>query len=137
MKRLRLTLILVLLTAPELHAGIELNFWHSYTNRFTNEPGYSFHIIDYKRGLFFSHGGLTTRSEKWSYSLQLAGVGPVYSSQQIKVATIYPHESVTVDSGSVSIDPKQKTVTIGLRITDNGKIMDFVGNGTHRIRNSD
>jgi len=39
--------------------------------------------------------------------------------------------------GSVSIDPKQKTVTIRLRITDNGKIMDFVGNGTHRIRNSD
>jgi hypothetical protein len=120
--------------AATAQAGTELDFWHSYTHQPSGAVHFSFHIANYKRGLFFGSCGPSTRSLQWEYDMDLAGPGPRYTSEQITVTR--EGKRVVVAAGTISVDPKQRHATIDLRTAPGNSqtaAVDFVGNGTHRI----
>jgi hypothetical protein len=65
-------------------AGTELDFWHSCAPP-SGPTHFSFHVANYKRGLFFGSCGISTRSLQWEYDVTLTGNGPVYQQDQIAV----------------------------------------------------
>src|SRR5260370_24175421 len=89
--------------AAEAHAETKLDFWHFYTHQPSGVTHYSFHIANYKRGLFFGSCGPSTRWLQWEYDVDLAGNGPVYEKRQVALTTEGKH--VEVISGSITIDP--------------------------------
>jgi len=115
-------------------AATELDFWHSYTHQPSGITHYSFHIANYKRGLFFGSCGPSTRSLLWSYDVDLAGTGPSYRTNQI--ALTIDGKSFPVLSGTIAIDLKQEKVIIDLQVERNGSAAPFVANGVHRINKS-
>src|ERR1035438_1899968 len=65
------------------NAGTILDFWHSYTHQPSGVTHYSFHIANYKRGLFFGSCGPSAKSLQWEYDMDLTGCGPIYHKEQI------------------------------------------------------
>lgn len=127
----------LLSAATNAQAGTELDFWHSYTHQPSGVTHFSFHIANYKRGLFFGSCGPSTRSLQWEYDVDLAGAGPVYKGEQITLRQ--EGKQVPVASGTISVDAQQQHATIDLRTTQPGTnspagATNFLGNGTHRIR---
>jgi hypothetical protein len=137
-KLLSLALVACFLSsAASARAGTELNFWHSYVHQPSGVTHFSFHIANYKRGLFFGSCGPSTRSLQWGYDVDLAGSGPLYTSDEIKLEL--DGKRIPVASGTISIDPNQQQATIQLQITQPGTNQpvnpaNFKGNGTHRIQ---
>jgi hypothetical protein len=135
-----LSLVLIacfLSLAPQASAGTELNFWHSYVHHPSGVTHFSFHIANYKRGLFFGSCGPSTRSLQWGYDVDLAGPGPRYTPDQIALRV--DGKTVSVVSGTIGIDTRQEQATIQLQIAQPGTNQlvtstIFPGNGTHRIR---
>ena len=126
-----------LVLAPPARAGTELNFWHSYVHQPDGVTHFSFHIANYKRGLFFGSCGPSTRSLQWSYDVDLAGAGPLYNRDQIKLSV--DGKQLEVSLGTISIDSNQQHATIQLQITQPSTHQpatstNFAGNGTHQIR---
>ena len=129
--------LLYLFSGAKVSAGTELDFWHSYTHQPSGSIHFSFHIANYKRGLFFGSCGPSTRSLQWGFDLDLAGPGPVYSKDQITLTR--DGKPVTIASGSINVDAKQDHATIRLQTCAAGTNQpaipaDFPGNGTHRIK---
>ena len=141
MKR-KITLCLALFafwlgSAAPVRAGTELNFWHSYLHQPDSVIHFSFHIANYKRGLFLGSCGPSTRSLQWGFDVDLAGPGPGYSRDQICIRA--DGKPVEVASGTVSITPNQQQATIALQLVQPGTNkpgtpINFPGNGTHRIQ---
>jgi hypothetical protein len=127
-----LSLVLLAAGPPNLHAGTELNFWHSYLHAQTSTPHFSFNLAKYKRGLFFGSCGPSTRSQQWLFTFDLTGDGPAYSLGQITLTSDEPR-AVKVTGGAVTIDTKHDRAVIALQIDDAGLSTAFVGNGTYRI----
>ncbi len=127
----RVVLLTLVVLASEAQAGTELSFWHSYTPP-AGEIHFSFHIANYKRGLFFGSCGPSTRSLQWAYDVCLVGKGPVYRKEQITITS--DSRSVAVADGTITIDSKQQRATIDLRAGNQDGPTNFVGNGTWRIR---
>jgi len=113
-------------------AGTELDFWHSYTHQPSGVKHFSFHIANYKRGLFFGSCGPSTRSLQWEYEVDLAGVGPDYGKDKIIITT--EGKRVEIASGTIAFDFGAHSAKIDLRIQSEGVPKDFPGNGTHRIK---
>src|SRR6516162_9829291 len=86
-------------------AETKLDFWHSYKHQPSGVIHYSFQIANYKRGLFFGSCGPCTRSLQWEYDIDLAGAGPIYQKDQIKITS--ETKNVDVISGSVRVDSKR------------------------------
>jgi hypothetical protein len=117
--------------SAEAHAEIKLDFWHSYTHQPSGVTHYSFHIASYKRGLFFGSCGPSTRSLQWEYDIDLSGNAPIYHKDQMTITS--EGKRVEVESGTITIDPKQRETTIDLRVKGPAGVTNFFGNGTHRI----
>jgi hypothetical protein len=118
--------------AIPVNAGTELDFWHSYTHQPSGKSHYSFHIANYKRGLFFGPCGPSTRSVQWEYDVDLTDNGPVYQKDQIAIKA--EGKPFAVAAGTISIDAKQQNAKIDLQIGRDGTTTNFVGNGTWRIK---
>jgi hypothetical protein len=130
---LQSTIIFVLFcAAADASAGTKLNFWHSYTHQPSGVTHYSFHIANYKRGLFFGSCGPSTRSLQWEYDVDLVGIGPIYSKDHITITI--EGKSVEVVSGTIAINTEGQTAKIDLRINYERSATDFAGNGTHHIK---
>ncbi|HSU54717.1 MAG TPA: hypothetical protein VLT36_11715 [Candidatus Dormibacteraeota bacterium] len=76
----------LVLFATSVLAGTTLDFWHSYVHAQTHETNYSFHLSDYKRGLFWGSCGPSTKSLQWSFTFDLSGDGPVYTNRQVSIS---------------------------------------------------
>jgi len=129
-----LTGILTLSTAAQ--AGTELDFWHSYTRQPGGVKHYSFHIANYKRGIFFGSCGVSTRCLQWAYEVDLAGTGPYYSADQVTLTM--EGRKVPVASGTIVLDDRHLQATINLKVLPQGTnqtavAIDFLGNGAHTI----
>ena len=109
----------------------KLDFWHSYTHQPSGVIHYSFHIANYKRGLFFGSCGPSTRSLQWDYDIDLAGNGPTYEKEKMTITS--EGKKVDVVSGTITIDPDQREARIDLRVRIGTQTNDFRGNGTHRV----
>jgi hypothetical protein len=126
----------VFCSALPARAGTELDFWHSYVHQADGATHFSFHIANYKRGLFFGSCGPSTRSLQWGYDVDLAGPGPRYTADQITLRV--DGKPVSIASGTIAVDLNQQQATIQLQITQSGTNQpvtstNFPGNGTHRI----
>ena len=124
-------------SATSARAGTELNYWHSYIHQPDGVAHFSFHIANYKRGLFFGSCGPSTRSLQWGYDVDLAGPGPRYSAYQIMLRV--DGKPISIASGTIAIDSNQLHATIQLQVTQPGTNQpgasaNFPGNGTHPIR---
>jgi hypothetical protein len=112
-------------------AEMKLDFWHSYIHQPSGVIHYSFQIANYKRGIFFGSCGPSTRSLQWAFDIDLAGKGPTYNKDQIKVTS--DTKRVEVVSGTVTIEAGERDATINLRVKSSGSEIQFTANGTHRI----
>ncbi|HZR18514.1 MAG TPA: hypothetical protein VFE51_14570 [Verrucomicrobiae bacterium] len=121
----------VILCQSLAHAETRLDFWHSYSPP-TGIVHYSFQLASYKRGVFFGSCGPSTRSLKWEYDIDLEGIGPVYTKEQIKITS--DAKPIEIVSGTISIEAKQSEANLRLRVRSAGGDSEFVGNGTHRIK---
>ncbi len=114
-------------------AGTSLDFWHSYTPPETGQKHYSFHLVNYKRGLFFGSCGLATRSQQWAFQFDLGGEGLRYGPEQISLSN-EDGKQIHIVSGQISIDPKQTRALIALEIEQAGATNHFGGNGNYPIK---
>jgi hypothetical protein len=119
------------LTTPA-NAGTELDFWHSYTHQPSGVTHYAFHLVSYKSGLFFGSCGLSTKSLRWEYNVDLTGNGPVY--QQAQIAVTADGKRLAVGSGTITIDAQGQKAAIDLQIQRDAGMAAFVGNGKWRIK---
>jgi hypothetical protein len=133
MRKLKIILVVIfLLSASRSHAGTVLDFWHSYVHAKTHQTHYSFHLARYKRGLFWGSCGPSTKSQQWSFIMDLAGNGPVYSSQEIAISDDNGG-AVIVVSGRVVTDLKRMRAKIDLEVENDGSTKKFIGNGEYKI----
>jgi len=114
-------------------AGTVLDFWHPYASAQTHQTHYSFHVSQYKRGLFWGSCGPSTTSQQWSFNFDLAGEGPVYSSQNIGLSDDNG-KALRVVSGEVTTDLKRGRAKIEIEIESSGHTNKFIGNGEYAIR---
>lgn len=126
-----LTLLSLVFSLNITRAETKLDFWHSYKHQPSGVIHYSFQIANYKRGLFFGSCGPCTRSLQWEYDIDLAGAGPVYEKDQIKITS--ETKSVDVISGSVRVDPKRNEAILNLQVRSEIGVLAFRGNGTYAI----
>jgi hypothetical protein len=120
-------------------AGTTVDLWGSYTNKLSGEKHYDFDLRNFKVGLFL---GIcpTTKQLQWSYHFDLAGQGPKYGADQLKVDDNVAYNLnltnvyLKVVSGSVTIDRGFHTLTIDLRVEKDGATNSFVGNGAYAYR---
>ena len=72
--------------------------------------------------------------EPWIYALGLRGKAKVYRKGTIELFEPRPcGSSLQLDSGLVEVDRKKGTVHIALKVAQDGKIIDFVGNGDYPL----
>ena len=116
----------------EAWAGTGLDFWHSYLHAPDSVRHYSFRLTSYKRGLFFGSCGPSTKSLQWAYDIDLAGPGPTYEKNLIKITE--DGKDIELFSGSVVIDLKRDQATIDLQVKVAGSPVSFRGNGLYRIK---
>ena len=121
----------LLLAAASATAGTELDSWHSYRHQPSGVVHYGFHLASFKRGLFVGSCGFSTKSLRWGFDFDLAGPGPVYQKEEVKVST-EDRSSLKVISGQITIDPRLQA-TIGLVVEEAGIQRQFIGNGKYRI----
>ena len=114
-------------------AGTVLDSWHSYTRAQTHQTHYSFHVTQYKRGLFWGSCGPSTKSQQWSFNFDLAGEGPVYSSQDIGLSDDNG-KVLHVVFGEVATDMKRGRAKIEIEIESGGRTNKFIGNGQYAIK---
>ena len=124
--------LVVLLIAANIFAGTTLDFWHSYVHAQTGQTHHGFHLAKYKRGLFWGSCGPSTKSLQWSFNFDLAGGGPIYSSEQLSVSDD-DGKQVHVISGQITTDLKRSTAKIAIVIESAGITNKFIGNGEYRI----
>lgn len=76
-------------------------------------------------------------SDSWMYALLLTGEEKIYRKDKIKLAEPKPcGDMLEVDSGTVEVDRKADTIRVALRVKQDGKLIDFIGNGKFSIRKS-
>jgi hypothetical protein len=133
MRTIRIICLAVLfIVSANAFAGVTLDFWHSYVPPQTGVTNYSFHLTDYKRGLFWGSCGPSTKSLQWAYTFNLAGNGTNYSSEQIALADDNG-KPVKIISGQIAIDTKHGKATIKIEIEQAGATNKFIGNGEYKI----
>ena len=136
MNALSRTLIALLLCfAAQAYGGTRLESWDAYTNRQTGKPHHSYRLLNSKRGLFLGPCGFGTHSIQWEYwiDLDLTGAKQVFQTRQITIEDD-DRKPVPVVSGTIVINQNERTATLNLQITKQGRITDFDGNGKHRIQ---
>ena len=106
---------------------------HSYVHHPSGQTHLVFHLVNYKRGLFFGSCGPSTRSLRWEYYLEMKGNGPTYAKDDIEIKD-GDYRFVPIESGSVTIDDKAHTARISLTIKQDSGAKTFVGNGDYKIR---
>jgi hypothetical protein len=121
----------LLIAVCPARAETKLDFWHSYVHQPSGVVHYSFHIANYKRGIFFGSCGPSTRALQWAFEIDLSGNGPVYNKNQINVTS--DGQKVEVGSGTIAVDTAQRETMINLRVKASGTEVEFSGNGKHRI----
>jgi len=131
-RALGLCLALVLFS-PGANASTVLDFWHSYVPPQTGVKHYSFHLANYKRGIFFGSCGLSTKSQQWAFSIDLTGEGPTYEKDQTTISDDNA-KPLKIVAGQIRINPTQNTAQIDLLVETAGATNKFIGNGTYKIK---
>src|SRR5690349_21132872 len=96
-------------------AGTVLDFWHAYVPPQTGQKHYSFHVANYKRGIFVGSCGISTKSQQWAFSVDLTGEDSIYGSNRVSVSND-DGKPLKVVSGQITINQKQTLATIDLGI---------------------
>src|SRR6185369_5188827 len=101
------------LLAFSVHAGTELRLWHTYTPP-SGESHHAFVLANYKRGIFIGSCGPSTRSLRWSYSIDMKGAGPRFTAEQIEIKDEAALEKAPVPAaaGEIVVDEQKKTLQI-------------------------
>jgi hypothetical protein len=73
--------------------------------------------------------------DAWDYILALNGEATRYSKEKITLAVPGPcGEILKIASGTVEVDRKKNTVSIDLKVEDEGRVVAFKGNGVFPIQ---
>src|SRR5437879_3336376 len=102
-----------ILFSTRADAATVLDFWHTYTPSQTAVKHYSFHLGNYRRGIFFGSCGLSTKSQQWAFSVDLAGEGPAYGKEQTTISDNNARP-LKIVAGQIRINPSQNTAQIDL-----------------------
>ena len=129
----RVVAIIALSLLPiETQASVQLTS-HAYVQSPSGQTHVVFHLVNYKRGLFFGSCGPSTRSLRWEYYLEMKGNGPNYAKDDIAVKD-GEYRLIPIESGSITIDPKTHQARISLEIKQDSVAKAFIGNGEYKIR---
>jgi hypothetical protein len=72
--------------------------------------------------------------DAWDYGVLLRGESKTYQKEEVTLFESSPCGDLPeVVSGMVEVDWKKQTVRIALKVVKEGKVVDFVGNGTYPI----
>jgi hypothetical protein len=75
--------------------------------------------------------------DAWMYAIVLRGEATVYSKDMLDLFEPKPcGDSLRIQSGTVEVNRKADTVRIALKVEQDGKTIDFIGNGVYPIRKS-
>ena len=129
----RILITLLLCFVVQAYGGTRFESWDAFTDKRTGQPHHSYRILNSKRGLFLGPCGFGTRSIQWEYWIELAGSQQLFQTRQIKIED-HARKRISVISGTILINPKERTATLNLQITKQGRVTDFEGNGKHRIQ---
>ena len=130
--RTSLVLSLFFWSVAHSAAGIQLDYWHCYTNKIDGQVHYSFHVSKSKHGLFMGPCGFSTKQIQWQYNFDLAGIGPTYRGAEISMSD-FDGKQVSISSGSILIETNLTKATINLSIAENSQTNQFAGNGKLEI----
>ena len=133
LRHLLLVFLAIFFASASVEAATTLDLWHSYGHRPSGLTHFGFHLASYKRGLFFGPCGPSTTSLNWSFGFDLAGDGPTYDHDHVKLITDEAAE-IKVVSGEITIDSKRQNAEINLFVDQNGATTAFIGNGRYRIK---
>lgn len=137
--------IALLFVTSMAHAEVRLNFWQESRDEKTAEPLFGFLLAPAAmmaameadaKGDTKTAAALAEKlpADTWMYALLLRGDTSAYSKEKLVLAEPKPCGSlITLESGTVEVDRKKNTVRIALKVTQDGKVIDFVGNGTFPI----
>jgi|ERR1035437_1791418 hypothetical protein len=76
-----------------------------------------------------------SQEELWDDGILLGGEATIYQRESLTLFEPSPCGSMLeVTSGSVEVDRKTGTMRVTLKVTQDGKLGDFRGNGTYAIR---
>lgn len=74
--------------------------------------------------------------EIWSYAILLHGEASRYQKENLRLLEPSPCGGpLELISGSVEVDRKSGVVRVALKVKQEGKLGDFIGNGVYRIPN--
>ncbi len=145
--RKSLLLAVLLLATGLVRAEVRLNFWQESRDEKTGEALFGFLLApttmmaameadakgDGETALKL--GEKVQAADAWMYGLLLRGEAPVYAAEKLLLFEPKPCGSLlALDSGTVEVDRKKRTVRVALKVTQDGKVIDFVGNGTFPIK---
>jgi len=131
----RLLAVVALSVLPAAaQGGVQLTS-HSYIHNPSGQTHVVFHLVSYKRGLFFGSCGPSTRSLQWEYYIEMKGKGPTYAEEDIEVKD-GEYRLIPIESGSITIDTKTHQAQICLTVRQNSGAKAFVGNGDYKMLES-
>ena len=121
-------------TGVSFQNGTYISGFHTYTSRWDRQQHYVLQLRHGVSGLRAGPCGFGIGGWDWSYSMDLAGDGPRFRGQQIKLSDD-EHRDLKVSTGEVDVDKASSTVKVALTIVSDGQVVQFAGNGTHRVKN--
>ncbi len=136
----------MVLASTVARAEVRLNFWQESRDEKTAEPLFGFLLApaammavveadakgDDKKAAALAE---KLPADTWMYGLLLSGEATSYAKEKIDLFEPKPCGSmITLESGTVEVDRKKRTVRVALKVTQDGKVIDFVGNGTFPIK---
>jgi hypothetical protein len=134
------------LVASVYGADVHAFGWQESRDEKTGEKHFGFFVAAPKlvRDMFVAEAkgdskaasaiGARLPKDAWDYALLLTGESTSYSKE--KVAMVVPSpcgDVIKIVSGTVEVDRKKNAVRIALQVVQDGKTVDFVGNGSFTL----
>jgi hypothetical protein len=143
---IRSALFLALVVAAHAASDVTLFAWQESREEKTGEKQFGFFLAPVAVKKIFDADAkgdakaveaLSAKLQKdaWMYALLLTGESKSYAKEKIALFEPRPCGSeLALMSGAVEVDRKAGTVRVMLKVKQDEKLIDFVGNGTYRIQ---
>ena len=139
-------LVGLLLVALNVRADVRLFLWQEARDEKNGEKLSAFYlaptvVMTWMEAMARGDSKLAESIEKklpkdaWMYGLALHGEGQAFTKIKLSLFEPKPCGSlIQIESGSVELDRKTGTVRVALKVRQDGRLIDFIGNGDFPIR---
>jgi hypothetical protein len=141
----RIALFLALAVAAHAASNVAMFGWQESRDEKSGERKFGFFVATAAVRKVFeaTANGNTSEAQAlsaklpkdaWMYALLLTGEAKSYAKEKITLFEPKPCGSILeLVSGTVDVDRKTGTVRVALKVRQDDKLIDFVGNGAYRI----